>query len=121
MFSNVLDDDGQVLRAHVQQPGASSGAVAPPMQHFQDEHQFTHHHQLQHLPPTQLTAEAPTTAMNFIPHKNLMPKTTGSQAHLLSIQDGVNSKQYNSLNQTGRMMGSSLTKNGSGLMKKPKK
>jgi len=23
--------------------------------------------------------------MGFIPHKNLMPKTTGSQAHLLNI------------------------------------
>jgi len=23
--------------------------------------------------------------MNFVPHKNLMPKTTGSQAHLLNI------------------------------------
>ena len=22
----------------------------------------------------------------FVPHKNLMPKTTGSQAHLLNIQ-----------------------------------
>ena len=27
----------------------------------------------------------PSGNMNFIPHKNLMPKTTGSQAHLLSI------------------------------------
>lgn len=24
--------------------------------------------------------------MGFVPHKNLMPKTTGSQAHLLNIQ-----------------------------------
>jgi len=25
--------------------------------------------------------------MGFIPHKNLMPKTTGSHAHLLNIND----------------------------------
>lgn len=28
--------------------------------------------------------------MGFIPHKNLMPKTTGSQAHLLNIQEANN-------------------------------
>eukprot|EP00355_Strombidium_rassoulzadegani_P005262 CAMPEP_0168624900 /NCGR_PEP_ID=MMETSP0449_2-20121227/9687_1 /TAXON_ID=1082188 /ORGANISM="Strombidium rassoulzadegani, Strain ras09" /LENGTH=71 /DNA_ID=CAMNT_0008666543 /DNA_START=5 /DNA_END=220 /DNA_ORIENTATION=- len=45
--------------------------------------------------------------VNFIPHKNLMPKTTGSQAHLLSIQEANGlQKQYNSLNQTGRTVGS---------------
>jgi len=91
-----------------QSQGHLSGA--PTSQHFQ------------HL-PSQLSAgdHPPATAMNFIPHKNLMPKTTGSQAHLLSIQEANNLKQYNSLNQTGRMMASSLIKNASGLLKKSKK
>jgi len=55
--------------------------------------------------------------MGFVPHKNLMPKTTGSQAHLLNIsqqQDaassvgpglsgvGATQKSFHSLNQTGR-------------------
>lgn len=43
--------------------------------------------------------------LNFIPHKNLMPKTTGSQAHLLNIQEANNLQKYNSLNQTGRISG----------------
>lgn len=37
--------------------------------------------------PAQLRAGDHVPAMSFIPHKNLMPKTTGSQVHLLSIQD----------------------------------
>jgi ribosomal protein L16/L10AE len=49
--------------------------------------------------------------INFIPHKNLMPKTTGSQAHLLNIQEANNLKQYNSLNHTGRLQGERV-KNG---------
>jgi len=57
--------------------------------------------------------------MGFIPHKNLMPKTTGSHAHLLNIsEEGSSSlqKQYNSLNQTGKTV-SSLNKP---VAKKPK-
>jgi hypothetical protein len=38
-------------------------------------------------------------ADGFQPHKNLMPKTTGSQAHLLSIQEADKlTQKYNSLN-----------------------
>lgn len=59
--------------------------------------------------------------VGFVPHKNLMPKTTGSQAHLLNIsqqQDaassvgpalsgvGATQKSFHSLNQTGRTAGS---------------
>ena len=57
--------------------------------------------------------------LGFVPLKNLMPKTTGSQAHLLNIQQqqqeaasavaaglsgcvSGNVKSFNSLNQTGR-------------------
>ena len=55
--------------------------------------------------------------VGFVPHKNLMPKTTGSQAHLLNIQReqdaassvgpalsavGATQKSFHSLNQTGR-------------------
>lgn len=36
--------------------------------------------------------------VQFVPHKNFMPKTTGSQAHLLSMQEQTLAKQYNSLN-----------------------
>ena len=68
--------------------------------------------------PTQLRASDNVPPMNFIPHRNLMPKTTGSQVHLLSMQDANSMKQYNSLNQTGKMLAGSLSKNGSGFMKK---
>ena len=58
--------------------------------------------------------------VGFVPHKNLMPKTTGSQAHLLNISQqhdaassvgaslsGVGApKSFHSLNQTGRTAGS---------------
>jgi hypothetical protein len=62
--------------------------------------------------------------LGFVPHKNLMPKTTGSQAHLLNIQQqhqqeaasavgqglsgcmSAGLKSQYSLNQTGRTSGS---------------
>ena len=43
--------------------------------------------------------------VGFIRHKNLMPKTTGSQAHLLALTEDQNilqKQQYNSLNLTGK-------------------
>jgi len=115
----MLDDQ----QAPHNRSAASSGAVVAPMQQPQGHPSgASASHHVQHL-PSQLSAgdHATATAMSFIPHKNLMPKTTGSQAHLLSVQEANNLKQYNSLNQTGRMMASSLTKNASGLMKKSKK
>ena len=113
---NIPENEARTY--HVQVP--SSGAVAPPMQQVPPQ---PHHlagsaqQHLSQLQPTQLNGgdHAPATAMSFIPHRNLMPKTTGSQAHLLSIQEANGMKQYNSLNQTGKMVSShSLTKNPSG-------
>mmetsp|Transcript_5447 Transcript_5447/g.8459 ORF Transcript_5447/g.8459 Transcript_5447/m.8459 type:complete len:101 (-) Transcript_5447:71-373(-) len=51
-----------------------------------------------------------TANANFIRHKVIMPKTTGSQAHLLSMTEAnqLQQKQFNSLNQTGRTTNSSL-------------
>jgi hypothetical protein len=48
--------------------------------------------------------------MGFIPHKNLLPKTTGSQAHLLTTEE-CNNLKYTSMNQTGRATGSTDPKN----------
>lgn len=116
LFAQPLLED-ETRSHHVQAP--SSGAVAPPMQ---QAHQMsgTAQQHLSQLQPGQLNGgdHAPPTAMSFIPHRNLMPKTTGSQAHLLSIQEANNMKQYNSLNQTGKMVSSaSLSKAPSGPMK----